>query len=455
MKLVKTIAVGALALALASVASATSIKITGSTAIRKALYASIVRSLATGGHTVRTVSCDPNFNNKTPDGAQQAVFINDANDSVVACLTGSVGGLGYVIGGDPVTTGVLSGGDVNKAWLTVPSYASISTGALIWPTVSVNAGGTFTYGTATGASVNVNSVAGNLGQTTTLPAFGSVGTPFSAPSSASITMTDSFQNSTIYNSVDFGIALNDTQTGTVSFAFCKGAAHPSVGASYGHLTNITAQNMQALVNKGYIDLSQITGDTVNDSGIDVVLVGRNSDSGTRLGVFAETGVGPVTTGANQYIALDKNGVDVSLSTSTGKVDHFALVASDQDGYDSGAFVKATLAAAVESPALPSTKGPGGHPFIEVGYVSAGDLGGTQLTYNGVALTQGNVINGTYTLWTTEHFMYDASAVTGADLTLATLIKGNITATNSNGLYVNQGGLSCSRATVEGSTVTHN
>jgi hypothetical protein len=64
-----------------------------------------------------------------------------------------------------------------------------------------------------------------------------------------------------------------------------------------------------------------------------------------------------------------------------------------------------------------------------------------------------VISGTYTLWTIEHFFYDPAFIAGADLALVNNIKGNVTATNSNSAYVNQGGLACHRQfAVEGSTV---
>lgn len=451
MKFTKTLAVGALALALASVASATNVKITGSTAIRKAVYAGIVRTLAAGGHNVRAISADPNFNNKTVDGAQQATFVNDAGDSVQACLSGSVGGVGYVIGGDNVSTAIATnGGDVNRAWLTVVPYGNTAA-SLKWVNVVVDAAGNFTY-TSTGSTVSNNGALGNLVVTTesALPAFGQANTPFDAPATASVTSSDSFQNSTIFNSVDFGVTLTDINIGTVSFTFAKGAQHPSVTATqYGHLTNINSQNFQALVNKGFIDLSQITG-IAGDAGIDVVLVGRNSDSGTRLGVFAETGVGPVTTGAKQYIPLDASNVDVSISTA-GNITHFQQVASDQDGYDSGAFVKATLTKAISAGAV----SPGGHPFIQVSYVSAGDTAGTELAFNGALLTQTNVIEGAYTLWTTEHVLYDPAFITGAAQTIVTNIAANTIATNSNTRYANVGGLHVARTAAEGSTVLHN
>ena len=460
MKSLKVISASLLALAIAGSAFAanTNLKMTGSTALRKATYAAIVRTLSAGGHTVRVVSCDPNFNNKAPDGAQQAVFVNDADDSVQMCLSGSVGGIETVVTGSDAATAIVTlGGDTSRAWLTAKSYASISSGAVIWPTVTVNAAGAFTYGAATGASVNVNSVAGNLGQQSSLAAYGSAGTPFDANSTCSAGASDSFQNSTAFDSVTWGSTLTDTPIGTIAFAFCKGAQHPSVSAaSYGRLTNISTQNAQALANKGYVDLAVITGNSA-DAGIDVVLVGRNSDSGTRLGVFAETAIGAVTAGASQYYPVDANGADASQSTSLLTNHHFVPVANNQSGYDSGAFVKQTLTNPIAASGAygpgGTTSGAGVHPFIEVAYVGAGDLAGVTLTYNGVALSQANIISGTYTLWTTGHILYDPAAIpVGAVRTMITSIASNITASNSNGNYVNVGGLNCHRTGTEGSTV---
>jgi hypothetical protein len=73
------------------------------------------------------------------------------------------------------------------------------------------------------------------------------------------------------------------------------------------------------------------------------------------------------------------------------------------------------------------------------------------------MTQANVIEGTYTLWTTEHLMYDPTpgALSAAQLAFVNSLKTQITATVSNGNYVNIGGLNCSRTLAEGSTVLHN
>jgi hypothetical protein len=447
MKSLKLLSAGLLALAVVASASASQIKITGSTAIRKALYAGIVRTLSADG-TVYVTSCDPLFNNKTPDGAQQAVFVSVSGGAIVnsvqTCLSGSVGGIGYVVTAGNVQSSITAVGNPDKAWMTVPAVATITAN---WPTVTVNAGGTFTYA---GGTVTLNGAAGNRGQTVNVDA-----SFFDAAATASVCMSDSLQDSTSYDSVSWGNALSDTQEGTVTFTLVKGQKHPSFAASgspYEDLTNISAQNFQALVSKGHIDLSQITG-KVADAGVDVVLVGRNSDSGTRLGVFAETGVGPVTTGAAQYYPLNAGGTDASTGSGSA-IASWTPVASDQDGYDSGAFVKQscldTIAAGAHGPSGAST-------FIEVAYVSMGDLpaASLQLTYNGVLASQANVIGGTYTLWTTEHFLYDTTAIAGADLAVVNNIKGNVTATNSNANYVNQGGLLCSRTGVEGSTVIHN
>jgi hypothetical protein len=452
MKLLKIISASALAMTVAGSAFATNVQVTGSTAIRKAFYSGIITTLtneAGGSHVVRVASCDPNFNNKTPDGAQQATFINDIGDSVQACLSGSVGGIGYVVDSADLqvaTSVVANGGDVSRAWIAVPATYAAAVAAN-WPTVTP----AFVYG----AGLTNNGAVGNLGLESSLPAFGSAGTPFSAPSSASICMSDSFQNSSIYDSGDWGLTLSDTIEGTVTFEFCKGAqANNVTAAQYADLKNISSQNFQALANKGIIDLYQITG-VATDTGVDVILVGRNDDSGTRLGVFAETGIGSTENSAKQYIPLDINGVDASQTSSTLQIKSWAIApgTAGLSGYDSGAFVKQTLNDTIVAGAV----SPNGRPFIEVGYVSAGDQGGTPLTYNGVAMTQANVIEGTYTLWTTEHLMYDPTpgALSAAQLAFVNSLKTQITATVSNGNYVNIGGLNCSRTLAEGSTVLHN
>ena len=331
-------------------------------------------------------------------------------------------------------------GDPTKAWIKVSAVGTITS---TWPSVSVDAAGNFTY---TGGTIAAHGATGNLGQTSELTA----GSPtFDPADTAHVCMADTYQDSSLYDSTDWGVSLTDKLEGTVTFAFCKGAAHPSLPAgAFAALTSISNQNMQALAQKGFISLQQITGNPAF-ANVDVVLVGRNSDSGTRFGVFSETGVGPGSTGAKQYIPLDAGGVDASQSGHT-TIKSWSLLASDQDGYDSGAFVKQTLNDTID----PTSVGPGGagHTFIEVGYVGAGDLGGTTLQYNGVTMNQANVIKGSYTLWTTEHFLVDQPSLAPAQLALANAVKNNITASNSNGSYVDQGALNCHRSGFEGSTV---
>jgi hypothetical protein len=344
------------------------------------------------------------------------------------------------------TSVVANGGDVSRAWIAVPATYAAAVAAN-WPTVTP----AFVYG----AGLTNNGAVGNLGLESSLPAFGSAGTPFSAPSSASVCMSDSFQNSSPYDSGTWGVTLKDIIEGTVTFEFCKGAQASNVAAaSYGRLTNITAQNMQALAAKGIIDLYQITGNS-SDTGIDVILVGRNDDSGTRLGVFFECGLGGGEASAKQYVPLDANGVDASQTSSLLSIKSWVVApgTAGLSGYDSGAFVKQTLADTIVAGAV----SPNGRPFIEVAYVSAGDQGGTPLAYNGVAMSGANVIEGTYTLWTTEHLMYDQTpgVLSAAQLAFVNSLSTSITATNSNGNYVNIGGLNCARTQAEGSTVLHN
>ena len=91
MKLVKSLALGALALAtVGSSFAATTVKVTGSTAFRKALYAAIVDQFG----AANTIAA---YKGSNLPGANQAIFKNNATgDIVIACMAGSVGGVNWV-----------------------------------------------------------------------------------------------------------------------------------------------------------------------------------------------------------------------------------------------------------------------------------------------------------------------------------------------------------------------
>ncbi len=394
MKLLKSIALGALALAAVSVASATTVKVTGSTAFRKALYASIINQLGSG--TVKVAYIGSALN-----GANQATFTN-GTDTVQCAMAGSVGGINWVVNDVNVATSI--GGNTAQAWIKESVAAAGATAA-------IGAGPGFTITGGTGQSSVANFLIAN-------PA------GFDAASIADFCMSDSLQDSTPYDSASTGITLTQAQgggLGVVQFLMAKGklrtGADAAFTAAYARLTNISALGFQNLSNLGAVPLSFFTGvDT--DSAYNVVLVGRDNDSGTRLATTFETGIGSVDTPMSQFRAFDGandvgSGTGTTVKTMTG--------VGATAGYSSGGHVKKVLDAAVDATAVF-----GGKPFIVVAYVGTGDAptDSTQrLTYQGVAQSDLATKAGQYTFWTYQQAYYKITDA--AKISIIEAVAGNI------------------------------
>jgi len=398
MKTMKFLTAGLLALAVAGSALAdTTLKITGSTAYRKALYAGVVDTLSANG-TVNVAW----YGNAALTSANQVIFMAGTSPNKVTiqcCMAGSVGGVNWVANALDVATDKDRVGTAT-AWLD-----------------STNTTNTVTVNTSTGAL--------------TVTGSGVLTSPvWAAAAPAGITMSDSFQDSTQFNSTDY-TALNEqgSAIGIVEFVFAKGKEYVNVTAAnstaYGRFTNMTALGFRTLASSGYAPLALFTGNSA-DANIDVVLVGRDSDSGTRLGTFYETAYGTDQTAATQYRAYDGaggTGNDVGTVTGAGAIKSLAQALNSGDsagsanyaGYSSGGNVKAVLNA--NGDATSGVLSPRGRPAILVGYLGTGDLvsaGGQILSYNGVALyTPGTTTQvpalteyGQYTFWTEEHMYWN-------------------------------------------------
>ena len=397
MKLFKTLAVGLVAAAAINVASAdVVIKITGSTAFRKCEYSGIVDWLQTNvGPVTGAYVTD---SGSAMNGSNQAVFVagTSPNKVTIQCgQGGSSGGLRFTVQGTSTFASIYPDGSLtNKTWVsasnTLASVTLASPGAQI-------AGGQ-PYTTAAAA--------------------------WDAAARADITMADTYQDSTQWNSSNYD-TLTEIPGGALginAFVFAKGAKYTNVPqASYDRLTNVQPVQFQYLAATGTAPLSLFTGNSA-DTGIDVVLVGRDYDSGTRAVTFYENQYGNDTTVAVQYRAKDASNVDVGDGSSPGNVDHF-VQATDPNGdgyagYNSGGYVKNVL-----QKAGGTVLSPNGNPAIVLAYVGTGDIPSTSsqiLTHqgvtNGVVSTNGGALNtnvayGQYTFWDPEHMYYISLAGT--------------------------------------------
>lgn len=357
---------GSLALAFAGMASAqTFVKLTGSTAFRKATYDAIVKSLNTPkGAAIGGSAADFTGDAqavitgtlKSGPSAGQAVVIQTA-------FGGSVGGLQVLTSGATTIPGVAF--DQNHTWM------SSTTNTLTALTVNGD-------GTISGATILTSGTAN-----------------FEGPSTADTSMSDSFQSSSPFPTpglLEENPAGNGV--GVVQFFWVKGLQEsPDVpAASYNALTNMSPLQAQLLLAAGELPLSLFTG-VASDSAYDVILLGRNTDSGTRLDAEAEPGYG-FGQSENQYQTVG------SPITS--------LVNVGDNGYASGG----TLATALKTSITGGTLDDSGHPFILVGYLGRSDKntavagGAVVLKYAGNDGTvDANIQNGLYTFWAYEHAYY--------------------------------------------------
>lgn len=399
MKTLKLISAGLLAAAVIGSASAATINlhITGSTAFRKALYTSLVAQLGGGGSGTARAAFVGAANGLL--GSNQATFTNSANgDTVYCCMAGSVGGVNWVANQIPAATSLTA--STSSAWLSLSGNGTYTA-----PSVDLSTGGT---PVAAASAV------------------------FDGAQVADVTMSDSLQSSTPYN-YSSPRKLADVSCGIVTFTFAKGKQNGGISAAqYAAVSNMTPLAFQNLANNGAVPLSMFSGLEADDT-VDVVLTGRDNDSGTRLAAFAETGLGTVNASNIQVKLLTSGGVDVGSAAGL-VIDHTAIWGpSSNNGYASGGNVKNTLQATYNGTATDNILG---SAFVLVGYVGLGDTPGAaqQLTYNGVAYSAAATQAGSYTFWTKEHLMYRADKINANGATnktfadaLAPVISANATA----------------------------
>lgn len=204
----------------------------------------------------------------------------------------------------------------------------------------------------------------------------------------------------ITNGVD--LAMSDTTTafsknpastasqafvGVIPFVFVRGFnSLPGIT----NFSNITDQQFRAAI-KGGQKLALYTGG-VNDTTNYVYISGRDDGSGTRANAFGITGFG-IKSSPSQ-IELDGSGNMIDL-------DGVGTYAGDY-GFASGGTLAATLGIDTANKADQVHLGRTG--FVTVMYAGRSDantainLGGVELTYNGVNYSSNNIVEGKYNFW---------------------------------------------------------
>lgn len=215
---------------------------------------------------------------------------------------------------------------------------------------------------------------------------------------ADFALSDVYQDTTDYNSGSGYATLDDYQVGVVPFAWTKGVTAPA------GVSNITTQQIQALLGSGTLPLSFFTGN-VSDTAT-VYVAARNKLSGTRLAVYADSGFG-ATADSSQY----------KLSGTTAVIDSV--------GFSSGG------ASGVQG-VLNTVGAPAFLGYLGIADSNGVNSGANRINYNGVAFSLNTVRNGTYSLWSYEHVYVRP----GTSSTKQTLVLGSSNPTdplNSNGL----------------------
>lgn len=280
----------------------------------------------------------------------------------------------------------------------------------------------------------------------------------SANNMADAAMSDSYASSTGIS----GNALLSNPVGIVPFFWVKGSSdNTDVQAVFDKITGITAFKAQALL-AGLVQGSLLTGDQA-DAGVFFFSVGRNSESGTRLGTFAESGYGIFTPPQQWTPTVSGGKVTAVVADTTG------------GGFASGSGVSGAIKVPVATTATVDFNDGSGPmsdiPFGLIGYMGLGDVNNNDLSaqvlaWNGSSVpvtvtgTKPNqvetwdftpVYNGQYTFWTYEHILW-RSTLSGTKATIANTLKNKITALVTQPAGLNLADMNVER-TVEGGVIT--
>jgi hypothetical protein len=230
-----------------------------------------------------------------------------------------------------------------------------------------------------------------------------------------IAFSDTYQATSLYARKFAGVSYSslkgytgsgDGIVGVNQFAFITGSNNPA--------SNISSMQARTLLANGTVPTALLTGNRAHD-GTGSYLIGRNSDSGTRLSVLGEVGYG-ANNKPQQYKVTSKS----SIALYPAETINGLSLDVGQSGYSSGGDVAAAFTSASNYPLNDDVMGDGTYSSnYVIGYAGVGDAladsaGNTAaniklLTFNGVACTMDNVKNGTYSLWTYEHLYYNSAA----------------------------------------------
>lgn len=362
MRTYQTLLASSLALAFAVSAHAqTVIHIAGSTAFRASTITAIEAALAAGGSYTYAYEGSGSFVAGNEKKASQTIFkgnlIISGNTVPVEFKTsfeGSVGGIADIVNGLTVGTGGTAYPSGGGGWLA-DSNLPASGGAIV------------------GSSAPLD--------------------PASVPD---VTLSDSFQKSTPFTST----TLSGKIVGVVPFEWVKGLA-----TSLSTLTNITTAQSYSLLKGSY-----------TFGGAAVYAIGRDEDSGTRLGAYeiasggtdnGDIGPGPTYPSVPKQYQFAASGTP-TLWAAPVTVDGYTYSNAGHSGYSSGSSLASALNTATTVPYVAYLG------LTDAANVNSGSNG---LEFNSHAYSAANVESGSYTFWGYEHLLF-LSTLSGTALSVA-------------------------------------
>jgi len=263
----------------------------------------------------------------------------------------------------------------------------------------------------------------------------------------------------VYNGVTYN-AVTEEVVGASPLGFYASPGFPG--------TNITTQLAQQLYATGNLPVSLFTGNYTTDNHKYVYALSRDTDAGQRYGIFAETGTGnsgtitawqPTITGQITGTGGLKYGGTVNSQILwPAETKNGIYSPTGSGGYSSGALIAQPLTTVLGANAYqgqytdpdtgttlylhsdatagyyigyltPTDANPG--VLGTTGVVPSGSRG-VALTYNGVALTNANVQNGTYTAWVYNRIIKPTSGLAGLKLTIHDVLRDQIKNTAAAG-----------------------
>jgi hypothetical protein len=216
--------------------------------------------------------------------------------------------------------------------------------------------------------------------------------PVSAP--VDIAMADNNQTFSLYSvKKGFTNVKTNAEVGVITFTWVR---NPGVWTG-GNMSSSQFRQAETVSSISSCPLAVFTGNAADTTSY-VYVSGRDNQSGTRVNSFGDTGYG-IFTAANQ--------IEMDTAGNMQQVPPLSGIYFGDFGFSSGGTLAGTMGAntTAATDQIRSVSG-----YSVVAYLSRGDAntaigkGAVEISYNGVAQSTANVLEGTHTLWGNEYIL---------------------------------------------------